>query len=131
MRIPIRIYYEDTDCGGVVYYANYLKYFERGRTEFLRARGVSLSDFHDKGVVFVVRRVGIEYLSPCRYDDLLMLDTRLAGTTRATITFEHSIRKEGLDNELANGSVVLATVGGDGKPTRLPDALKAALEKKD
>ena len=57
MQLPIRIYYEDTDCGGVVYYANYLRYFERGRTEFLREKGISLTDLQDKGILFVVTKV--------------------------------------------------------------------------
>jgi acyl-CoA thioester hydrolase len=129
MRIPIRIYYEDTDCGGVVYYANYLKYFERGRTEYIRGLGVSLSGYHDKGIVFVVRRAEVDYLAPCRYDDLLTLETRVAGSTRATITFEHSLWKEGDNTELVRGTVVLAPVGGNGKPVGLPEGLKKALLK--
>lgn len=127
MLLPIRIYYEDTDCGGVVYYANYLRYFERGRTEFLRERGISLTDFHNKGVLFVVAKVEVEYLSPCRYNDLLILDTQLADMSRVTMTFKHSIRRQGSEKELVKGTVVLASVGRNGRPIRFPEELRSPL----
>ncbi|HXI10130.1 MAG TPA: YbgC/FadM family acyl-CoA thioesterase [Thermodesulfobacteriota bacterium] len=128
MRLPIRIYYEDTDCGGVVYYANYLKYFERGRTEFLRALGVSLPELREQGTLFVVRKAEVEYISPCRYDDLLHLETEVSSVTGATITFRHGVRKDGLDREAVRGTVTLAAVGTDGRPTRLPEGLRAGLK---
>lgn len=127
MLIPIRIYYEDTDCGGVVYYANYLRYFERGRTEFLREKGISLPDLHDKGILFVVTKVEVEYLSPCRYNDILLLDTQLTNISRATMTFRHSIKREGSEKELVRGTVVLASVGKDGRPIGIPEELKKVL----
>lgn len=127
MLLPIRIYYEDTDCGGVVYYANYLKYFERGRTEFLREKGFSLTDFHDKGILFVVTGVEIEYLSPARYNDLLLVDTQLTDISRATITFKHSIKREGSEKELVKGTVVLASIGKDGRPIGIPEELKKSV----
>lgn len=126
--LPIRVYYEDTDCGGVVYYANYLRYFERGRTEFLRERGVSLTDYHDKGIVFVVTRAEVDYLSPGRYSDLLLLDTRLTGISGVTMTFRHEMKREGSEKELVRGSVVLASVNRDGRPVKLPADIKAKLE---
>jgi len=129
MRIQIRIYYEDTDCGGVVYYANYLKYFERGRTELLRSLGVSLPGLRDDGVIFVVRRAEAEYFAPCRYDDLVSLDTIVSASTGATVTFSHTIKKEGSDTEAVKGTVVLAAVGADGRPVRLPAVLREALKK--
>lgn len=124
----IRVYYEDTDCGGVVYYANYLRYFERGRTEFLREKRISLSDLHDKGILFVVSKVEVEYLSPCRYNDLLFLDTRIADISRATITFKHSIKREGEEKELARGSVTLVTIDKNGRPIRIPEELRKVLD---
>jgi len=127
MRIPIRIYYEDTDCGGVVYYANYLKYFERGRTEYLRERGIGLKGLRDGGIIFVVTKVEVEYLAPGRYDDILSLDTRLTETSRATITFGHALRREGSQKELVRGVAVLAAVNREGKPVRIPEGLKEAL----
>lgn len=126
--LPIRIYYEDTDCGGVVYYANYLRYFERGRTEFLRERGISLTDCHDKGIIFVVTRAEVDYLSPGRYNDLLLLDTQLTGISRITMTFRHSIKRESSEKELVRGSVVLASVNREGRPVKLPEGIKAKLE---
>ncbi len=128
MRLPIRIYYEDTDCGGVVYYANYLKYFERGRTECLRALGVSLPGLRKEGFLFVVSKAEAEYLAPCRYDDLIYLDTEISASTGATVTFRHSIKKEGSETEAVRGVVTLAAVGPDGRPARLPAELRAALK---
>lgn len=128
MRLPIRIYYEDTDCGGVVYYANYLKYFERGRTELLRALGVSLPKLRKEGFLFVVRKAEAEYLAPCRYDDLIYLDTGISASTGATVTFRHSIIKEGSGTEAVRGEVVLAAINPDGRPARLPSQLRAALK---
>lgn len=126
--LPIRVYYEDTDCGGVVYYANYLRYFEKGRTEFLRERGVSLTDCHDKGIVFVVTKAEVEYLSPGRYNDLLLLDTRLTDISGVTMTFRHEMKREGSEKELVRGSVVLASVNRDGRPVKLPEGIKVRLE---
>lgn len=125
--LPIRVYYEDTDCGGVVYYANYLRYFERGRTEFLRDRGISLTDCHDKGILFVVTKAELEYLSPGRYNDLLLLDTQLTEMSRITMTFRHSIKREGTEKELVRGIVTLASVNMEGRPVRIPDELRRAL----
>ncbi|MBI3753127.1 MAG: YbgC/FadM family acyl-CoA thioesterase [Deltaproteobacteria bacterium] len=127
MLLPIRIYYEDTDCGNVVYYANYLRYFDRGRTEFFRGKGISLPDLHDRGILFVVAKVEVEYLAPCRYNDLLLLDTQLIDVSRVTMTFRHSIRREGSDKELVRGTVVLASVGRDGRPIRMPEEMKRVV----
>lgn len=123
----IRVYYEDTDCGGVVYYANYLRYFERGRTEFLRERGVSLTDCHDKGILFVVTKAEVEYLSPGRYNDMLLLDTKLTDISKITMTFSHTIVKEGSEKELVRSVVTLASVNNEGRPIRLPEDIKKAL----
>lgn len=125
--LPIRVYYEDTDCGGVVYYANYLRYFERGRTEFLRDRGISLTDCHDKGILFVVTKAELDYFSPGRYNDLLLLDTQLTEMSRITMTFRHSIKREGTEKELVRGIVTLASVNMEGRPVRIPDELRRAL----
>ncbi|MBF8251566.1 MAG: ybgC [Deltaproteobacteria bacterium] len=126
--LPIRIYYEDTDCGGVVYYANYLRYFERGRTEFLRDRGVSLTDCHNNGVVFVVTKAELEYLSPGRYNDLLLLDTQLTDISGVKMTFSHIMKREGSEKELVRGMVTLASVNSDGRPVRLPENIRAMLK---
>ena len=89
--MKIRVYYEDTDCGNVVYYANYLKYMERGRTEFLRERGISLSDYHKQGYVFAVTDVTAKYRRPAQYNDLLDMETKITEVTSIAIGFETSI----------------------------------------
>lgn len=86
--MKIRVYYEDTDCGNVVYYANYLKYMERGRTEYLRERGINLEDFHKQGYIFAVAEVYVKYRRPARYNDLLEAETKIIDLTSITITFE-------------------------------------------
>lgn len=111
----------------MVYYANYLKYFERGRVEFLRECGVSLMALEDRGILFFVAKAEIEYLSPCRYNDLLLVDTQIADISGATITFKHSIKREGSEKELIRGAVVLASVGKDRRPIRIPEELKKSL----
>ncbi len=125
--MDIRIYYEDTDCGGVVYYANYLRYFERGRTEYLRARGVSPAGLLEKGILFVVKKVEVDYLAPARYDDLLVLETEVSAISKTSLTFGQTIRKEGLETVIARGNVLLVMVDKKGKPSRIPEDLKAAL----
>ena len=127
MEMDVRVYYEDTDTGGVVYYANYLKYFERGRTELLRDEGVSLTGLQERGFIFVVTRAEADYHGPARYGDLLKVTTELTAATGATITFTHSVKRDGEDKALVTGTVTLACVGADGKPTRLPEEVKAVL----
>jgi len=93
---PIRIYYEDTDAGGVVYYANYLKFFERARTEMLRAYGheqdVLLAN---EGLLFVVRSVAIDYLSPARFNDLLQVSAEISEAKKASLTFFQQVTRDG------------------------------------
>ena len=91
--MKIRVYYEDTDCGNVVYYANYLKYMERGRTEYLRERGIHLLDYHKQGYVFAVTDVSAKYRRPAQYNDLLEVETKITDVTSVAITFETSIYK--------------------------------------
>jgi acyl-CoA thioester hydrolase len=91
-RLPVRIYYEDTDAGGVVYYANYLKYLERGRTEFIRALGVEQRELaRDTGLAFAVRSLSAEYLKPAVLDDELVVETTVEALGRAQVTFAQSI----------------------------------------
>lgn len=91
-RWPVRVYYEDTDAGGVVYYANYLKFMERARTEWLRAKGFELPALADQhGVLFVVRAVDIEYLKPGRFDDALVVTLELAEHGRSQITVSQQV----------------------------------------
>ena len=91
---PVRVYYEDTDAGGVVYYANYLRFLERARTEWLRSLGFEQDALMaDSGVVFAVRRVEVDYLKPARLDDALAVHARIAERGRASLVFEQEIRR--------------------------------------
>lgn len=91
-RWPVRVYYEDTDAGGVVYYANYLKFMERARTEWLRAKGFELPALaHDHGILFVVRAVEIEYLRPARFNDALDVTLELTEHGRSQITISQQV----------------------------------------
>src|SRR5579885_349697 len=91
--MDIRIYYEDTDCGGVVYYGNYLKYFERGRTEYLETRGISIRALLDEGTQFVVIHAELTYRSPSRYGETLQIDTWISKRTKASLTMSHVIKE--------------------------------------
>lgn len=119
----LRIYYEDTDCGGVVYYANYLRYCERARTELLESQGASLKKLMDDGVFFVVAEAALKYLSPGRYGDILLVETLVERAGPASIVFSHSIRREETHQELVQATVKLGCVGKDLKPMRLPREL--------
>src|ERR1700693_4454279 len=94
--MAIRVYYEDTDAAGIVYYANYLKFAERGRTEMMRALGFAHSRIHEEtGIVFTVRRLGADYRTPARLDDSLTVDTRIVEIGAATVLLDQQIRRDG------------------------------------
>lgn len=125
--LPVRVYYEDTDAAGIVYYANYLKFAERARTEFMR----DVSDGHyarmlEDGQQFVVRRCTIEYGQPARLDDLLEIHSRILDIGAATIAAEQVVRRGGA--ELVRMTVDLVCVGRDGRPLRVPAPLRHVLD---
>ena len=127
--LKIRIYYEDTDCGGVVYYANYLRYVERARTEFLESKGVSLKKLMAEGVYFVVAEAALKYLSPGRYGDILAIETTVEKVGPASIVFRHSISRDLSSEKLVEATVKLGCVGQDMKPLRLrKNVLEAVTE---
>jgi acyl-CoA thioester hydrolase len=108
---PVRIYYEDTDAGGVVYYANYLKYLERCRTEWLRAAGHRQADLlRDPGIAFVVRRLAVEYLRPARLDDELIVGLEVERISRAQIFFRQYIRRAGEGGDRSSQDLIHAAV---------------------
>jgi acyl-CoA thioester hydrolase len=127
--LKVRIYYEDTDCGGVVYYANYLRYFERARTEFLGDRGVDLGKLMEEGVTFVVAEASVKYLAPGRYGDVLSVETRVEKTGPASIVFGHRVLREKTGEHLATGVVRLGCLGRDMKPARLRSDIMEAIGK--
>ena len=126
--MDIRIYYEDTDCGGVVYYANYLKYFERARTHYLEERGLSVAGLRDQGTQFVVVHAELDYRSPGRYVDTLVIDTNLAAVGRASLTFAHVLRERTSGRIVVEGSAKLVTVDEQLKVKRLDKLTLAALQ---
>ena len=126
--MEIIVYYEDTDCGGVVYYANYLKYFERARTQYLEERGLSVAGLMKEGTVFVVVHAEVDYRSPARYGDRLIIETVVSGMTAASLTFSHVIRERKSQRVVVEGSARLASVNGSGKVKRLDKAMVAVLK---
>jgi acyl-CoA thioester hydrolase len=122
----IRVYYEDTDCGGVVYYANYLKYMERGRTEYLRERCVNLADYHSQGLFFAVIEVSVKYRRPARYNDLLLVETSITDAASIMLEFKTDIRGE-QGELLVAGVARLACMNDRGKASRIPAAMREAL----
>ena len=125
--MEVRIYYEDTDCGRVVYYANYLKYFERARTQYLEERGVSVAWLMKEGTVFVVVHAEVDYRSPAHYGDRLIIETVVPDMTAASFTFSHVIRERESRRVVVEGSARLVAVNGSGKVKRLDKALVAVL----
>jgi len=126
---PVRVYYEDTDVGGVVYYANYLKFMERARTEWLRALGFDMSAVaREHRCHFVAQRAEVDYLRPARLDDQLVTTVRLARAGHARLVLEQEVLKDG--QCLARGKVTLACITTDTwQPAPMPAVLKATLEK--
>ncbi|WP_259782783.1 tol-pal system-associated acyl-CoA thioesterase [Aestuariispira ectoiniformans] len=114
-----RIYYEDTDAGGIVYYANYLKFAERARTEMLRDLGYDHSRMtRDHGLMFAVRRCEADYRRPARLDDLLTIRTRVSDLRGASMAMEQQIMRD--DELLVTVKVKLACIDQDGRPGRIP-----------
>jgi acyl-CoA thioester hydrolase len=120
---PVRVYYEDTDAGGVVYYANYLKFAERARTEWLRSRGYEQTDLAaEHGVVFVVRSAAIEYVRPARFNDALQVTVELIKVGAGQIDLAQRVMRD--DEELATVRVKIVCVRlGTLRPVRMPLAL--------
>jgi acyl-CoA thioester hydrolase len=108
---PIRVYYEDTDSGGVVYYANYLKFMERARTEWLRSLGFEQDRLLAReGIIFAVRSVDVGYHRPARFNDALEVSASLAARGRASLTFYQEVRREQEDQVLCSGKIKIACV---------------------
>lgn len=121
--MEFRIYYEDTDAGGVVYHARYLGFFERGRTEFFRDRGLSVHDLHEQGSIFPVVRMEIDFRSPARLDDLVRVETKLVEAGRTSFVMQQRLVLVSDGKLLTEGRVTLVCVGAEMKPKRLPQTL--------
>jgi acyl-CoA thioester hydrolase len=125
-RLVVRVYYEDTDFSGVVYHASYLRFMERGRTDFLRLAGVDQSTLHadGEGIVFAVRRMTIDYLKPARMDDVLVVETRTDDVRGASLVIAQRVLRG--DEVLVTADVRVAALA-NGRPARIPDDLRRIL----
>jgi acyl-CoA thioester hydrolase len=123
---PVHVYYEDTDLAGIVYYANYLKFIERARTEWVRDAGVDQVALKaDEGIVFAVRRVEADYLMPAKFDDDLTVETEVEAMTGVRIVLNQSVKREG--EVLFQSQVTLVALTQLGQPTRLPASIRRNL----
>ena len=127
---PVRVYYEDTDSGGVVYYANYLKFMERARTEWLRELGFEQDELIRKeDVIFAVRNVDIEYVRPARFNDALNVSVRVSEFGRASITLAQEIIKDNEPGVLCKGSIRIASLRASTfKPCAIPPAIREKMQ---
>lgn len=124
--MKVKIYYHDTDCGGVVYYANYLKFLEEARTEFFAEKGFPIKALSDRGILFVVARQEIDYKSPAFYADTLKIETRLAEISNVKMVFEHTIKNQEA-KLVGNARTTLVCVGRDLKPQSIPADIQKKL----
>jgi acyl-CoA thioester hydrolase len=126
-RFPVRVYYEDTDLAGIVYYANYLKFIERARTEWVRSLGIDQGQLKtETGIVFAVRRVEADYLAPARFDDVLEVQTECLETSVARVVLAQRVTRDGAC--LVDTKVTIVALSESGRPQRMPAGLRAALE---
>lgn len=125
--MPLRVYYEDTDAAGIVYYANYLKFAERGRTEMLGKAGIHLRDLKESDQVdFAIRHAEIDYMKPACLNDFLTVRTWVTGVKGASLLMEQSICREA--DELVRVKVRVACMHESGKPVRIPKTVKGPLD---
>ena len=122
--MEFRIYYEDTDAGGVVYHARYLGFFERGRTEYLRDRGLSVLQLHEEGRLFPVVRMEIDFCYPARLDDMVRVETELVSVGKSSFIMQQRLLRVADTKLLAEGKVTLVCVDTEMKPKRLPAELR-------
>lgn len=124
--MKIRVYYEDTDLAGIVYYANYFKYIERGRTEFLRDLGVDQMALKAQtGVVFAVRHVDADFLKPAKMDDVLDVRSDVETVHKARIVMNQEVSRDGV--VLFKAVVTLVCLNATGRPTRIPEEISSVL----
>ncbi len=122
---PIRVYYEDTDLAGIVYYANYLRFIERARSELVRAAGIDQVALKAAGLVFAVRRVEADYISPARFDDLLEVRSTLTALKGASLEMRQEVWRE--TTLVFRAGVTLVMLTEQGRPARFPADIRASL----
>ena len=124
--MKVKIFYHHTDCGGVVYYANYLKFFEEARTELLAEKGILIKQLIKQGIQFVVFRQEIDYKSPAFYGDILQIDTRLINASGIRIEFDYQIRNQN-NQIICAGKTFMACVDTNFKPQVIPPEIQEKL----
>ncbi len=125
-QFPVTVYYEDTDMGGIVYHANFLRFIERARSDFVRRLGVDQNAMRDAGVVWVVTRIEADYIAPARFEDALTVETSVEKMTSARLTMAQVVRRDG--QELFRAMVTAVCMDmKTGKPVRLPAEVRASL----
>ncbi len=122
-----RIYYHDTDVGGVVYYANYLKYMEEARSELLEQKGVDVKGVTGEKFLYAVRKCSIVYKSPARYGDVIVADAEIKKVTHAQIIFRQKVYEKDSRRILVEAEVSIVTLNSDFKPVAMPDSLRQKL----
>jgi len=131
-RVSVRVYYQDTDAGGVVYHSRYLDFAERGRTEYLRDCGFEMADLYEnRGLIFTIHRIEVDYLAPARLDDALVVESTVTEVGGASFTVAQTVLRqesEGIFTMLARLMVRLVLVGQGLRPVRIPDDIRSALE---
>lgn len=125
-QLPIRVYIEDTDAGGIVYYVNYMKFIERSRTELLRSMGYGKTAVLDDGLLLVVHSADINYLSPAKLDDALIATASLVKVARTYVVFQQEVRRD--EKVLCRATVKVACVNSLMKPTAFPASLQQSLK---
>jgi len=127
MTIEKRIYYHDTDAGKVVYYANYLKYLEEGRTEYLESKGIPVKGPDEDGFHYAVRRCNVDYKMPARYGDIIICSTEIEKITAAQIYFKQTITHKKTNHVLVEANVILVSLTKDFKAQAIPAYIKDCL----
>jgi len=124
-HFPVRVYYEDTDMAGIVYYANYFKFIERGRSEFVRDLGIDQGEMKEAGLVFAVRKLTAEFRKPARFDDVLDVRTMPVMAGGARFELHQEVWRD--TDLLFEADVIIAVVGANGQPARIPANIRRLL----
>lgn len=122
-EFPVRVYYEDTDMGGIVYHANYLRFIERARSDWVRNIGAHQNAMREAGLIYVVRRIEADYLAPAKFDEELIVATSLKQVTPARMVLAQEVTRDGMPLFRAEVTIVCITTAG--KPARLPAEIRA------
>lgn len=120
---PVQVFYEDTDMAGIVYHANYLRYIERARSDWVRSLGNDQNAMRDAGIVWVVRRIEADYISTAKFEDQLMVETSIASMTNVRLVMDQLVTREG--RPIFRARVTAVCMNSAGKPVRLPAEIRA------